>query len=442
MPAESESHSGRRTAIAVPDYFEAASVLDAERRVVWASPEFERRYARGRGTVGRTCFELVHHRTSPCTVAGEECPLEICRQRMAPVSVRHPHHGSCEPMRVECYPILDHHQARVERVLHIVRVPRDPAESILRSGWEPATRDLLETVARASACAASVLIEGETGTGKELLARVIHDLGPRSAGPFVPVDCSSFRDGVLDSELFGHERGAFTGADVARVGLVEACDGGTLFLDEIDDMPAAVQTKLLRLLESRTFRRLGSAVERSSDFRLICAGHPELDASVAAGRIRPDFFYRIDTVRIRLPALREQIERLPILVEHLKVRLGCGPACQLSEDAMGVLQHHSFPGNVRELLHVLERACLMAGGRTIERRHVAQIRQDLPARNGFAVPCDVVMSLEELQRAYLGWIAGRFEGDRRDLARRLGISERTLYRRLQCRGEAEGEDAR
>jgi DNA-binding NtrC family response regulator len=246
----------------------------------------------------------------------------------------------------------------------------------------------------------------------------------------VPLDCSGVTESLFESELFGHEKGAFTGAGQRKVGLVETCDGGTLFLDEVGDIPLALQVKLLRLIESRSFRRVGSNDPRRSDFRLICATHRDLAVMVAEGGFRRDLYHRISAFPIRLPALRERREDLPLLIAGIAARLGCRDPGRFHPDTLAALASYSFPGNVRELQNVVERALLLAQDATVLPEHLPdEVLLEAAGTPAQDRPLEIV-SLAEAERRYLRWALATFSGDRRALARRLGLSERTLYRKL------------
>ncbi|MCY1042331.1 sigma-54 dependent transcriptional regulator [Corallococcus sp. bb12-1] len=224
-----------------------------------------------------------------------------------------------------------------------------------------AARDSFERMARAASCSATVLLEGETGTGKSRAALAIHRAGPRAVAPFLVVDCGALPANLLESELFGHEKGAFTGAIQRRVGAFEEADGGTIFLDEIGELPAELQPKLLRVLENREIRRLGSNTHQTVNVRVIAATHRDLRAEVQAGRFRADLYFRLAVVGIPIPSLRERPEDIPLIVERILAGLGATPAQVESLTAPGFLaqlQKSAWPGNVRELRNHLER-CLV-----------------------------------------------------------------------------------
>ncbi len=307
-------------------------------------------------------------------------------------------------------------------------------------GRAPAFLRMLELVARVAPSEASVLLQGESGTGKELVAAAVHAASRRADRPFVVVDCSGLPETLFESEVFGHERGAFTGATARKAGLVEAASGGTLFLDEIGDIPLGIQVKLLRLLETGTFRRLGSTELRRADVRLVSATHRRLQDRVREGMFRQDLYFRINTFPITVPALRDRVGDLPLLGEALLARVAPTRRLGLSAAAWQALARYDFPGNVRELRNVLERASLMCDGDVIGVEHLAI--ECAAGRSGRASDADTEASRRGLQGSerglldqarLLGVVEGH-RGSRRDLARKLGLSERTLYRRLRSLG--------
>jgi DNA-binding NtrC family response regulator len=251
------------------------------------------------------------------------------------------------------------------------------------------------------------------------------------------VDCSGLTETLFESELFGHEKGSFTGATHRKKGLVEAAQGGTLFLDEVGDIPLALQVKLLRLIESGTYRLVGSPEQHHADFRLICATHQDLAAKVRQGGFRADLYYRIATFPVHVPALRERAGDVPLLVESMLKRIDPNRALRVSPQALSALSGYPFPGNVRELLNILERAALLADGEVIELEHLSAEIASRPA-DGRPVGADeAVSTLAAQERRYLAWALRHHGGDNRSLAEALGVSERTLYRKLrEMRGAA------
>ena len=272
-----------------------------------------------------------------------------------------------------------------------------------------------------------ILILGETGTGKGLLAGAIHQSGPRRDGPFVAVNCAAIPEALLESELFGHERGAFTGADRKRRGLFAEAQGGTLFLDEIAEMPAPLQVKLLRALQDRTIRPVGGNEEIRIDLRVISATNRDLPAFVRQNRFREDLYYRLAVIPIRIPSLRERPEDIPLLAEHFLRRAGTALGKTLEgfdEDALKWLLHHRWPGNVRELENVIERAATLAAKPTITQD---DLRIEFTQAES-ASELGVRPTLAEVESQYIRRILEETRGDKRAAAAILGISVRTLQR--------------
>ena len=303
-------------------------------------------------------------------------------------------------------------------------------------GRAPAFKALLALIARVGPSQASVLLLGESGTGKELAARAVHQASARAARPLVVVDCASLPETLFESELFGHERGAFTGAHAARAGLVEAAHGGTLFLDEVGDIPLTMQVKLLRLLESGTYRRVGQSELRRADIRLVAATHRDLQAMVREGRFRQDLYYRLSTFPIRLPALRERVQDIALLAESLLARVAPGRQLALAPAALRRLMQHPFAGNVRELRNVLERAALLTDGSTITLQTVEQalafdVQPDTSVASLADTPATGRATLRSMEDDILRAALRAPAGTRQEQARALGISPRTLYRKLR-----------
>jgi DNA-binding NtrC family response regulator len=292
---------------------------------------------------------------------------------------------------------------------------------------DPATRDLLVLVDRVAARDVTVLVTGESGTGKELIARRLHARSPRAKGPFVAVNAAALPETLAESELFGVDRGAFTGADQARAGRFEEASGGTIFLDEVGELPAPLQAKLLRVLEERVVRRLGGLHDLPVDVRLVAATNRDLSADSGAGTFRQDLFFRLAVVAVNLPPLRERPADVPLLAHHFVVRLAARhrvPVPELTDEALSALQAHPWPGNVRELRNVLERAIVVRVGEPIRASDLALAH---------AGPAAASSSLDRSHREREALLAAlRRTGGRRDeAARLLGISVRTLYYRLK-----------
>ena len=299
-------------------------------------------------------------------------------------------------------------------------------------GRNAAVQELLDLVSRVAETDATVLIRGESGVGKELIANAIHRRGLRARQPFVVVDCASLHENLLQSELFGHERGAYTDAIQRKRGLFEVADGGTLFLDEIGELTPPLEVKLLRVLETGTFRRLGGTTDIRVDVRVIAATSRSLEQMVRERGFREDLFYRLDVFSLYIPALRERRDDLPLLVHHFirTSALATKRGVQVSEAAMKVLQRYPWPGNVRELRNVIERALILCDVGVIEPEHLP-----LNVRHEQAAPAVLEdgrrMTLEEMERSYILQVVEESEGHRHRAAEILGISERSLYRKLK-----------
>lgn len=282
---------------------------------------------------------------------------------------------------------------------------------------------------------ASVLIRGQSGTGKELVARALHHNSPRRERPLVTINCAALQETLLESELFGHEKGAFTGATQTKPGLIEVAEGGTLFIDEVAEMAPGLQAKLLRVLEDGHYRRVGSTKEAHANVRVIAATNKSLEGEQKAGRFREDLFYRLNVVSTELPPLHERREDIPALVEHFLTTRQLGKArCQVHPDALRALQSYSWPGSIRELANVLERAQIMAEDHLIT-------PDDLP--DSLRVPPPVAadaspFNLSELERRTAQAALAQTKGNKVHAARLLGISRRALYRLISAYGLEEG----
>ena len=294
-------------------------------------------------------------------------------------------------------------------------------------------RVLIEQVARTDA---SVLILGESGSGKEQVARAIHDTGVRRSGPFVAVNCAAIPENLMESELFGYERGAFSGANQSKIGLIEAANGGTLLLDEVGDMPLSLQPKLLRFLEEQTIRRLGSHQEKKVEVRVIAATHRGLAQWVKEGRFRQDLFYRLDVMTLQVPPLRDRIEDVAELSMHFLERFSKSHHKTLrgiDPEALKILMRHEWPGNVRELSNVLERAVVLNSSGWIG---VADFPAHLLASDstikasGDQITISLGTSLREIEDLMIKKALEATEGDRAGAARLLGVNERTIYRKI------------
>ena len=428
-------------------------LFDTQYRILAANAAYRQQFSPVHPVVGRTCCEVSHHFNVPCDHAGESCPLDRSRVSGQRERVLHLHHTPKgeEYVNIELAPLLDAHgeQAYFVEKMERLRVAQGQPAAQGLIGRAPAFQHMLALVARVAPSQATVLLLGESGTGKELVAQAIHEASPRAHRALVAVNCSSLPENLFESELFGHERGAFTGANTARGGLIEAASGGTLFLDEVGDITLTMQVKLLRLLETGTYRRVGSTELRHGDIRVVSATHRDLDRMVSQELFREDLYYRLSTFPIHLPALRERRDDILLLAAALLERVAPQRKLLISEPALRLLQAQDYPGNVRELRNLLERTALLCDGDTLKAGHIQQAL--LSGRRPPAGPrvhsqaCDADTAasnlkglalapgaLRTIERAALQQLVSSHQGSRADLANKLGISERSLYRKLKA----------
>ena len=433
-------------------------VLDVEYNILAANTAYQRQFATPRQQVqGQKCFRVSHQYSVPCDQAGEHCPMKQALATRAPDRVLHIHHTPRGPehVDVELRPILDEGGqviAYVERLSRVVTASAQPRESGL-VGRSESFNAALSALQRAAPSQIPVLLQGESGTGKELFARALHTASPRAGGPLVVVDCTGLSETLFESELFGHERGAFTGAMQRKIGLAETAHGGTLFLDEIGDLPLAMQAKLLRVVQERQVRALGAVQEDNIDVRLVSATHKDLAAEVKSGRFRQDLFYRLNVIEVRMPALRERREDLPQLVQALLRRI-CTESGQhlplVDPLAQDWLNHHPLPGNVRELENLLHRALALCDGQIITLNDLSDGAGDwndtpapdappaaseevLPESAGppAAAPSDLQAFLDQQEREVLVRALREANYNRTLAATRLGLNLRQIRYRIQ-----------
>ncbi len=305
-------------------------------------------------------------------------------------------------------------------------------------GESPAIRQVMQTVRQIAPTDTNVLILGESGTGKELVARSIHHHSPRVRRPFVAFNCGSFTEELMANELFGHEKGAFTGANREKAGLLEAADGGTVFLDEIGDMPQSMQIKLLRVIQEREVLRVGGTRPRPVDVRFIAATHRELEDDVQQGQFRQDLYYRLNVIALHLPPLSGRDGDIALLANYflsLKCQAMHKSVNAIHPEAMALLSRHSWPGNVRELENVIERGVALATGDTI-------LRTDLPddllnlAIETYRQPSGSIPTLVEQEQRYIRWVLEQCDGNRTQAAAIMGIDRVSLWRKLKRYGMA------
>lgn len=396
------------------------------------------------------CYEISHRYSRSCDQEGESCPLKLAKSTKANQRVLHVHHTRYgdEHIDISLYPI----KSSNDKVyfLEVMKTIRHASPKSVKKGMvgkAPSFNKLLELISRVAEYDISVLLQGESGSGKELVAHSIHQASSRKAMYCVTVECSGLSESLFESELFGHEKGAFTGAVNKKKGLVEEAEGGTLFLDEIGDVPLSLQVKLLRLIETRTFRRVGGIEQLNADFRLVCATHKNLKEMVKKGEFREDLYYRISTFPIQLPALRERLDDIPLLVDTILERITGQKIMRVSNEVLAFFSQYKFPGNVRELRNILELGRVMTDSNIIEITHLPEsifdndqkktLKSDATDNNFVKnlTPDDKMIeqlpTLEEHENEYLQWLNQYFKDDKKILAEKLGVSERTLYRKLK-----------
>jgi transcriptional regulator with GAF, ATPase, and Fis domain len=408
------------------------------------------------------CYRVSHGYDVPCDQAGEQCPLQQAVASGERERVLHIHQTprGREHVDVELLPLLDA-QGQLKYFVELLKPVAHASPQVDRSelvGNSASFNQLVENIARVGPSDATVLLLGESGTGKELAARAIHNASKRKHKAMVTLECAGLTETLFESELFGHVKGAFTGAILNKSGLAEAANGGTLFLDEIGDVPPELQVKLLRLLETGTFRAVGSNETRRTDFRLICATHKDLVALVRAGKFRQDLYFRINVFPIHLPALRERKDDIGLLANTMLRRLQQERDYILTEGAITLLRQQDYPGNVRELRNILARALVLANTNVIdhhvigrcldidrsERSWSTALAQPLEQASGSATapPAalhaggghwarDLPADLKQQQLRYLRQLLQDCGGDKARAAAQAGISVRSLYRRLQ-----------
>ena len=321
-------------------------------------------------------------------------------------------------------------QRRLKRELSELRKRLESESKAFRLiGRTPQIRKILETIDAVKDSESSVLITGETGTGKELIARSLHDGSAWEKKPFVAVNCAAIPRELIESELFGYEKGAFTGASTRRIGRVEQASGGTLFLDEIGEIDLSVQAKLLRVLEEREIERLGSNEKISVYFRLVSSTNRDLLKEIKQGRFRQDLYYRLNVVEVNVPPLRERAEDIPLLVSHFLKEFCAreGKVLSIDNDTMQTMQNYVWPGNIRQLRNVIERAVVLARGQEI---CTSALPQELLVKESSVETPKPMKSMREMEYAAVKQVLERCSGNKSEAARILGISRKALYKRL------------
>lgn len=411
-------------------------VIDRDYRIVAANQRYCAIYGiTSDAIVGQHCYAVSHHASRPCHENGEQCPHRALFENGEAVEVLHTHfHADDQPERTR---IRGHALRGVdgERYLGEQLFPLEAdvgtdCDAMQMVGQSPAFLSCVDNLARVAESEASILLYGESGVGKELAARFVHARSMRSGGAFIVINCAAVPETLFESELFGHERGAFSGSSGLKKGLFELADGGTLFLDEVAEIPLGLQAKLLRVLESGEFRRVGGTHTLTADVRLVSATNRRLLDEVDEKRFRLDLYYRLAGIDVVLPTLRERRDDIPALSTLMLKRLaGNQRACRLDATALATLQAYEFPGNVRELRNVLQRAVLTCRDGVIR---AADLHLPLPTVMAPALPG--IQPLADVERSHIRTLLDAHDGHRSRVAAALGITERTLYRKLKRYG--------
>lgn len=430
----------------LPDPF---VVIDRDFRIVSAN----RKYADHFGIspdeiIGQLCHKISHHSDVPCSQHGEHCPLETVFETGKATQVMHIHYDKNnveEYVQLQANPIFDD-EGRVKYMGEYVNpITSHEEKGALLVGRSRALMRMTSILQRVAPSQSVVLLLGESGAGKECVAQYLHQYSTRHTGPFVVVDCASLGEQLIESELFGYEKGAFTGASSRRKGLFESAIGGTLFIDEVGEMPLALQTKLLRVLETGTVRRVGGNDYIKVNVRVIAATHRNLKQMVQQGTFREDLYYRLSAFPVTIPTLRERKDDIPLLAEHFLSNIEDGEQhLPLSPQVIETLLSYDYPGNIRELRNIIERAVILSAGNTITPEHIvlelsdhiesSEINTTLHDGGDFyqkAMPHHLVRRREAVDEERVLQALRQHDGHRKTVANVLGISERTLYRHMK-----------
>ena len=381
------------------------------------------------------CFEISHGHQQPCDKHGEDCPIQQCIKTDKSSSVVHIHNTELGKTFCDILmkPVKDENGITTGFLEILDRINFAAAESEANKmiGTSEPFKNMLTNINRAAKSEISVLLHGETGTGKELVAKALHDSSRRAEKPFVVIECTGLNENLFESELFGHEKGAFTGATHTKKGLIEIANGGTVFFDEIADVPLSMQVKLLRLLETQCYRSVGGVKQRKVDFRLICASHKNLLERVEQGTFRKDLYYRIAGFPISLPSLSERAVDIPALAKHFLSHSEWHYK-HFHPEALERLSGYEFPGNIRELKNIVEQSALLANEDQINVDDIPeQVQTEKVAKSQLG---NEVLSLERAEQMYLAQMCDTQSMPIDELADKLEISTRTLYRKLQKYG--------
>lgn len=427
----------------LPDPF---VIIDRNFHIVAANKKYTDRFGvTQESVVGQCCHKISHHSDVPCSQHGEHCPLETVFESGQPTQVMHIHYdkeNKEELVQLQANPIHGKDGQVMYMGEYINPVNQYDDKGALLIGRSRALIRMISILQRVAPTQTTVLLLGESGVGKECVAQYLHLYSSRPAGPFIVVDCGSLGEQLIESELFGYEKGAFTGASTRKKGLIEAANGGTLFIDEVGELPLALQTKLLRVLETGSLRRVGGTDYIQVDTRIVAATHRNIKQMVQEGRFREDLYYRLSAFPIAIPALRERKDDIPLLAEHFLMTIEEGEQyLPLSPQIIETLLNYDYPGNVRELRNIIERAVILSAGSAITPAHIVlEMREQIDTSHDvYKQLLDNNLDRELTQRRLVSrrdsideqsvlQALRHHNGHRKSAAEMLGISERTLYR--------------
>jgi len=426
-------------------------VIDRNYNIVAANKAYCKAYGiNSDAIVGHKCHQVSHHSDVPCHLNGEDCPHKQVFATKEPHQVLHihfDHNNEEEHVRIKGSPVYgtDGELFLGEAVFPIAKSDDMGCDKQRMLGTSPSFLACIEEMSGAAMSNVPILLNGESGVGKELAAKFIHNKSDRRAQPFIAIDCASISEGIFESELFGHERGAFTGCVGRRHGLIEASENGTLFMDEIGEIPLALQGRLLRALETGFYRRLGGREDLHVDVRIICATHNNLRQMVEQGTFRADLYYRIAGISITIPPLRVRRADIRPIVKALldTTKAQNGAAGRISDEAMEVLETYDYPGNIRELHNIIQKAVVISTGGMItpdllklnnfSSMHAHSVNDIALNNNGNSTKNtpNTNRSLTDVEATHIESLLHQHDGHRAKVAEELRISERTLYRKLK-----------
>jgi transcriptional regulator with PAS, ATPase and Fis domain len=420
-----------------------AIVIDENYRIIAANKIYCDSYGISpQDILNHRCHEVSHRSPRPCHENGEDCPHRKVFATHQSTQVLHTHYdreGRPDYVKIRAHPLRDGegHEYLLEGIHRLAPAAGQSCDGASMIGCSKAFVACVEGLTTAANTDAPVLITGESGVGKELAAQFIHNRSRRCAGANININCAAIPESLCESEFFGHEKGAFTGCTTARKGLFELADGGTLFLDEIGELPLPIQAKVLRVLDSGEFWRVGGRSPQRADVRIIAATNRDLRRMVVDGRFREDLYYRIAAMTVHVPALRDRQADIPLLADFLAKRYGSsfGRPVRFTKEARERLAQYSFPGNIRELCNIVQRAVAMANDGLIDVEHLGldNARERVAACVGHNHAENP--TIRAIERDYMTRLMQEHNGNKRLVAGILGISERTLYRRLKEYGE-------